>query len=170
MPQLQNVVSTTLAGQVMARYIRTATRLPGSARQSSCQLLKDILARIPIRFTRACSRCCYGWLHPLRRRPRSALDRSRLHQPLRHRRFSSERLRADAAAYPDTMDQRFEPGATPHALRLIYDGGSHGPKFDLPAAAAISSIPAAMLFLEGTQSAKIRLPFPASRRSTPSST
>jgi hypothetical protein len=42
-------------------------------------------------------------------------------------------------------------GATPALFRVIYDGGSHGPKFDLPARRGYLFDPSRYPFLEGRQ-------------------
>src|SRR4029077_20286062 len=63
-----------------------------------------------------------------------------------------ERLREDAARYPDNMDQRY--GAWPHLLtlfRLVYDGAKHG-AMHLPARQGKLFDPDAYPFLEGRPS------------------
>ena len=73
-----------------------------------------------------------------------------------------ERLRADDARYPDTMDQRFGSWAQLLTLyRLIYDGGSHGPKFDLPARRGYLFDPSRYPFLEGRSAAGDSISVPA---------
>lgn len=60
-----------------------------------------------------------------------------------------EKLREDAAAYPDTMDQRFGAWAQFLTLsRLVHDGGGHGP-WRLPARRGRLFDPDCYPFLEG---------------------
>src|SRR5882724_7095508 len=98
----QNVVSTRLAGQVMAALYELLRGFQAGHDQSSGQLLRDVLARDP--------------------------------------------------------NQVYQGLLT--LFRLIYDGGSHGPKFDLPARRGYLFDPSRYTFLEGRQAAEDPIAIP----------
>ena len=59
------------------------------------------------------------------------------------------------------MDQRFGAWAQLLTLfRLIYDGGSHGPKFDLPARRGYLFDPSRYAFLEGRHASEDSIAIP----------
>lgn len=63
-----------------------------------------------------------------------------------------ERLRADAGAHPDTMDQRYGGWAALLTLfRLLHRGGAHPGRFSLPARHGELFDPQRFPFLEGTE-------------------
>lgn len=150
----QNVVSTRLAGQVMAALYELLRGFQSAHDQSAAHLLKDVLASDPNQVYEGLLTVLLRLVFILFAEDRGLLSTDPVYTNHYGIGGLFERLRADAARYPDTMDQRFGAWAQLLTLfRLIYDGGSHGPQFDLPARRGYLFDPARYPFLEGRQSA-----------------
>ena len=157
----QNVVSTRLAGQVMAALYELLRGFQAAHDQSSGQLLKDVLARDPNQVYQGLLTVLLRLVFILFAEDRGLLSTDPIYTNHYGIGGLFERLRADAARYPDTMDQRFGAWAQLLTLfRLIYDGGSHGPKFDLPARRGYLFDPSRYAFLEGRQAAEDSIAIP----------
>ena len=119
------------------------------------QLLKDVLARDPNQVYQGLLTVLLRLVFILFAEDRGLLSTDPIYTNHYGIGGLFERLRADAARYPDTMDQRFGAWAQLLTLfHLIYDGGSHGPKFDLPARRGYLFDPSRYPFLEGRRSAE----------------
>jgi hypothetical protein len=148
----QNVVSTSLAGQVMAALYELLRGFQAAHDQSAGELLKDVLARDPNQVYQGLLTVLLRLVFILFAEDRGLLSTDPIYTNYYGIGGLFERLRADAARYPDTMDQRFGAWAQLLTLfRLIYDGGSHGPQFDLPARRGYLFDPSRYTFLEGRQ-------------------
>ena len=157
----QNVVSTRLAGQVLAALYELLRGFQAGHDQSSGQLLKDVLANDPHQVYQGLLTVLLRLVFILFAEDRGLLSTDPLYTNHYGIGGLFERLRADAARYPDTMDQRFGAWAQLLTLfRLIYDGGSHGPKFDLPARRGYLFDPSRYAFLEGRQAAEDSIAIP----------
>ena len=157
----QNVVSTRLAGQVMAALYELLRGFQSAQDQSSGQLLKEVLAHDPNRVYQGLLTVLLRLVFILFAEDRGLLSTDPIYTNHYGIGGLFERLRADAARYPDTMDQRFGAWAQLLTLfRLIYDGGSHGPKFDLPARRGYLFDPSRYAFLEGRRSAEDSIAIP----------
>ena len=129
--------------------------------QSSGQLLKDVLAHDPNQVYQGLLTVLLRLVFILFAEDRGLLSTDPIYTNHYGIGGLFERLRADAARYPDTMDQRFGAWAQLLTLfRLIYDGGSHGPKFDLPARRGYLFDPSRYAFLEGRQAAEDSIAIP----------
>ena len=157
----QNVVSTRLAGQVMAALYELLRGFQAAHDQSAGQLLKDVLARDPNQVYQGLLTVLLRLVFILFAEDRGLLSTDPIYTNHYGIGGLFERLRADAARYPDTMDQRFGAWAQLLTLfRLIYDGGSHGPKFDLPARRGYLFDPSRYPFLEGRHAAEDSIAIP----------
>ena len=157
----QNVVSTRLAGQVMAALYELLRGFQAGHDQSSGRLLKDVLANDPNQVYQGLLTVLLRLVFILFAEDRGLLSTDPIYTNHYGIGGLFERLRADAARYPDTMDQRFGAWAQLLTLfRLIYDGGSHGPKFDLPARRGYLFDPSRYAFLEGRQAAEDSIAIP----------
>jgi N-6 DNA Methylase len=146
----QNVVSTRLAGQVMAALYELLRGFQAAHDQSRGRLLKDILAHDPNRVYQGLLTVLLRLVFILFAEDRGLLSADPIYTNHYGIGGLFERLRADDARYPGNMDERFGAWAQLLTLfRLIYDGGSHGPKFDLPARRGYLFDPARYPFLEG---------------------
>ena len=146
----QNVVSTRLAGQVMAALYELLRGFQAAHDQSAGQLLKEVLSRDPNQVYQGLLTVLLRLVFILFAEDRGLLSTDPIYTNHYGIGGLFERLRADAARYPDTMDQRFGAWAQLLTLfHLIYDGGSHGPKFDLPARRGYLFDPSRYPFLEG---------------------
>lgn len=145
----QNEVSTELAEQVLAalntllRGFRSANDVNGGA------LLADVLRENPDEVYGGLLTTLMRLVFVLYAEDRDLLPSDDVYQ--KHYAVATlfERLRDDAARYPDTMEQRF--GAWSRLLtlfRLIHDGGVHG-ALRLPARRGRLFDPDAYPFLEG---------------------
>lgn len=145
----QNEVSTELAEQVLAalnallRGFRSANDVTGGA------LLADVLHEKPDEVYGGLLTTLMRLVFVLYAEDRDLLPSDDVYQ--KHYAVATlfERLRDDAARYPDTMEQRF--GAWSRLLtlfRLIHDGGGHG-ALRLPARRGRLFDPDAYPFLEG---------------------
>jgi N-6 DNA Methylase len=157
----QNVVSTRLAGQVMAALYELLRGFQAANDQSAGQLLKEVLAREPNQVYQGLLTVLLRLVFILFAEDRGLLSTDSIYTNHYGIGGLFERLRADEARYPDTMEQRFGAWAQLLTLfRLIYDGGSHGPKFDLPARRGYLFDPSRYAFLEGRQSAEESIAIP----------
>lgn len=145
----QNEVSTELAEQVLAalnallRGFRSANDVTGGT------LLADVLRENPDEVYGGLLTTLMRLVFVLYAEDRDLLPSDDVYQ--KHYAVATlfERLRDDAARYPDTMEQRF--GAWSRLLtlfRLVYDGGGHG-ALRLPARRGRLFDPDAYPFLEG---------------------
>jgi hypothetical protein len=150
----QNVVSTKLAGQVMAALYELLRGFQAANDQSSGQLLKTVLAGDPNQVYQGLLTVLLRMVFILFAEDRGLLSTDPVYTNYYGIGGLFERLRTDDARYHDTMDQRFGAWAQLLTLfRLIYDGGSHGPKFDLPARRGYLFDPGRYPFLEGRTAA-----------------
>ena len=150
----QNVVSTKLAGQVMAALYELLRGFQAAHDQSCGQLLTLVLARDPNQVYQGLLTVLLRMVFILFAEDRGLLSTHPIYTNHYGIGGLFERLRADDARYPDTMDQRFGGWAQLLTLfRLIYEGGSHGPKFDLPARRGYLFDPSRYPFLEGRSAA-----------------
>lgn len=157
----QNIVSTRLAGQVMAALYELLRGFQAGHDQSSGQLLKDVLANDPNQVYQGLLTVLLRLVFILFAEDRGLLSTDPIYTNHYGIGGLFERLRADAARYPDTMDQRFGAWAQLLTLfRLIYDGGSHGPKFDLPARRGYLFDPSRYAFLEGRHASEDSIAIP----------
>ena len=148
----QNVVSTRLAEQVLAALYELLRGFQAAHDQSQGMLLQDMLARDPNHVYEGLLTILLRIVFILFAEDRGLLSTDPTYTNHYGIGGLFERLRADAARYPDTMDQRFGAWAQLLTLfRLIYDGGSHGAQFDLPARRGYLFNPTRYLFLEGRQ-------------------
>jgi hypothetical protein len=157
----QNVVSTRLAEQVMAALYELLRGFQAAHDQSGGQLLKDVLAKDPNQVYQGLLTVLLRMVFVLFAEDRGLLSTDPVYTNHYGIGGLFERLRADAARYPDTMDQRFGAWAQLLTLfRLIYNGGSHGTQFDLPARRGYLFDPSRYTFLEGRQAADSALVVP----------
>ncbi len=146
----QNVVSNRLAGQVMAALYELLRGFQAANDQTAGRLLKDVLANDPNQVYQGLLTVLLRLVFVLFAEDRGLLSTDPIYTNYYGIGGLFERLRADDARYPDTMDQRFGAWAQILTLfRLIYDGGSHGLKFDLPARRGYLFDPSRYPFLEG---------------------
>jgi hypothetical protein len=147
----QSVVSTQLAGQVLAALYELLRGLQAANDARGGALLRQVIADDPNQV--------YGGLLTVLLRLVFLLyaeDRGLMPgDPVYTNHYSVsglfERLRADAGRYPDTMDQRYGAWAQLLALfRLVYSGGQHG-AMKLPPRQGYLFDPQRYPFLEGRE-------------------
>jgi hypothetical protein len=123
----QNVVSTRLAEQVLEALWQLLRGFQRANDESKGELLAEALRENPQEVYGGLLSTLMRLVFVLYAEDRGLMPASDVYQ--KHYSVSGlfERLREDAARYPDTMDARFGAWAQLLALfRLIHDGGSHG--------------------------------------------
>ncbi len=123
----QNDVSTELAGQVLEALWHLVRGFQRANVDSKGQLLDDVLREAPAEVYGGLLATIMRLVFVLYAEDRDVMPAGDVYQ--RHYSVSGlfQRLREDAARYPDTMDARFGAWAQLLALfRLIHDGGGHG--------------------------------------------
>lgn len=145
----QNLVSTQLAGQVLAALYELLRGFQAAHDQHKGELLRQILADDPNQVYSGLLTVLMRLVFILYAEDRGLLSSDPVYANYYSITGLFERLRADAGRYPDTMDQRYGSWAQLLTLfRLIYDGGSHG-GFQLPARKGYLFDPDRYAFLEG---------------------
>lgn len=148
----QNLVSTRLAEQVTAALYELLRGFQAANDQPSGRLLADVLAREPNHVYEGLLTVLLRMVFILFAEDRGLLSTDPVYTNHYGVGGLFERLRADAARFPETMNQRFGAWAQLLTLfRLIYEGGSHGAQFDLPARRGYLFDPHRFPFLEGRQ-------------------
>ncbi|MEW6321221.1 MAG: DNA methyltransferase [Acidobacteriota bacterium] len=123
----QNVVSTKLAEQVLEALWELLRGFQRANDETKGQLLAEVLRESPQEVYGGLLSTLMRLVFILYAEDRGLMPGSDVYQ--KHYAVSGlfERLREDAARYPDTMDARFGAWAQLLALfRLIHDGGGHG--------------------------------------------
>ena len=145
----QNVVSTKLAGQVLEALWQLLRGFQRANDETNGALLAEALRENPQEVYGGLLSTLMRLVFILYAEDRGLMPASDVYQ--KHYAVSGlfERLREDAARYPDTMDARFGAWAQLLALfRLIHDGGSHD-DFRFPPRHGRLFNPDAYPFLEG---------------------
>jgi len=145
----QNVVSTKLAGQVLEALWQLLRGFQRANDETKGALLVAALRENPQEVYGGLLSTLMRLVFILYAEDRGLMPESDVYQ--KHYSVSGlfERLREDAARYPDTMDARFGAWAQLLALfRIIHDGGGHG-DFRFPARHGRLFNPDAYPFLEG---------------------
>jgi hypothetical protein len=145
----QNVVSTKLAGQVLEALWQLLRGFQRANDETKGALLAEALRENPQEVYGGLLSTLMRLVFVLYAEDRDLMPRSDTYH--KHYAVSGlfERLREDAALYPDTMDARFGAWAQLLALfRLIHDGGGHG-NFRFPPRHGRLFNPDAYPFLEG---------------------
>jgi len=123
----QNLVSTKLAGQVLAALYELLRGFQAADDQRHRDLLRDVLTDDPNQVYAGLLRVLLRLVFILYAEDRSLLANDEVYQKYYSVIGLFERLREDAGRHTDTMDHRY--GAWAQLLtvfRLIYDGGRHG--------------------------------------------
>lgn len=145
----QNTVSTQLAEQVLAALYELVRGLQAADDQRQGALLRDVLAAHPHQVYAGLLTVLMRLVFILYAEDRGLLPSDPLYANSYAVTGLFERLRADAARFPDTMDLRYGAWAQLLTLfRLIYDGGGHG-AMRLPARQGYLFDPDRYPFLEG---------------------
>lgn len=147
--QYQNTVSTKLAEQVLAALHELLRGFHAADHATNGRLLGEVLREDPSHVYGGLLATLLRLVFVLYAEDRSLLSTDALY--VRHYAVTAlfEKLRDDAARYPDDMDRRF--GAWSRLLslfRLVHDGGSHG-SLRLPPRYGRLFDPDAYPFLEG---------------------
>ena len=145
----QNQVSETLSDQVLEALYELLRGFQGANELSQQELLKEVLAKDPQHIYSGLITCLLRLIFILFAEDRGLLSTEEVYV----RNYSLinlfQRLQADNARYPDSMDQRYGAWAQLLTLfRLVYDGGRHG-RFSLPARHGYLFDPERYPFLEG---------------------
>ncbi len=150
--QFQNEVSEQLAEQVLHALYEFVRGLQAAHDQSKGTLLRDVLSEDPDQVYRGVLTVLLRMVFLLYAEERGMLPTSETWQRYYGLAGLHERLREDAALYPDTMDQRYGAWAQLVGLfRLIYDGGDLGTE-TLPRRHGVLFDPDRFPFLEGRPS------------------
>jgi hypothetical protein len=123
----QNEVSTALAGQVLEALWELLRGLQRADQDAKGTLLADVLRERPADVYGGLLTTMMRLVFVLYAEDRGLMPQGEVYQ--RHYAVSGlfERLREDAARYPDTMDARYGAWAQLLVLfRLVHDGGGHG--------------------------------------------
>ncbi len=123
----QNLVSTKLAGQVLAALYELLRAAQAADDQRHGDLLRDVLKEDPNQVYAGLLRVLMRLVFLLYAEDRSLLSTDEVYQKHYSVLGLFERLREDAGRHTDTMDHRY--GAWVQLLtlfRLIYDGARHG--------------------------------------------
>jgi hypothetical protein len=145
----QNLVSTQLAGQVLAALYELLRGFQAADDQRRGELLRAVLADEPNHVYAGLLTVLLRLVFLLYAEDRGLLSSDPVYVNYYSITGLFERLRADAGRFPDTMDHRFGAWAQLLALfRLVFDGGGHG-GFRLPARQGYLFDPDKYAFLEG---------------------
>jgi hypothetical protein len=145
----QNTVSTQLAEQVLAALYELLRGLQAADDQRHGALLRDVLADNPNQVYAGLLTVLMRLVFVLYAEDRGLLPSDPLYANYYAVTGLFERLRADAARFPDTMDLRYGAWAQLLTLfRLIYEGGRHG-DMRIPARHGYLFDPDRYPFLEG---------------------
>ncbi|HEV2949281.1 MAG TPA: type IIL restriction-modification enzyme MmeI, partial [Gemmataceae bacterium] len=145
----QNVVSTKLAGQMLAALYELVRGFQAADDQSKGKLLGQVLAGDPNEVYGGLLTVLMRLVFVLYAEDRGLLSSDPVYVNYYAVTGLFERLRADAGRFPDTMNQRYGAWAQLLTLfRLIYEGGRHG-AFQLPARKGYLFDPDRYPFLEG---------------------
>ena len=145
----QNTVSTQLAEQVLAALYELLRGLQAADDQRHGALLRDVLADAPNQVYAGLLTVLMRLVFVLYAEDRGLLPGDPLYANSYAVTGLFERLRADAARFPDTMDLRYGAWAQLLTLfRLIHDGGRHG-DMRIPARQGYLFDPDRYPFLEG---------------------
>jgi len=147
----QNEVSTKLAEQVLRALNELMRGFQAANEASHGELLGEVLRDAPSDVYGALLTTLMRLVFVLYAEDRGLLSTDPVYLSNYSISGLFERLREDAALYPDTMDQRYGAWAQIITLsRLIYDGGGHG-VLHLPTRHGRLFDPDAYPFLEGRQ-------------------
>jgi hypothetical protein len=145
----QNLVSTRLAGQVLAALYDLLRGFQAADEHRKGALLHDILKDDPNHVYKGLLTVLLRLVFLLYAEDRGLLSRDSVFVNYYSITGLFDRLRADASRYPDTMDQRYGAWAQLLTLfRMIHDGASHG-SFHLPPRHGYLFHPDRYCFLEG---------------------
>jgi hypothetical protein len=145
----QNEVSIQLAGQVLRALNELCRGFNDANRATSGELLAQTLNEAPEDVYGGLLTTLMRLVFLLYAEDRNLMASDETYQRCYALIGLHEKLREDAAAYPDTMDQRFGAWAQLLTLsRLVHDGGGHG-NWRLPARRGRLFDPDAYPFLEG---------------------
>jgi hypothetical protein len=150
--KFQALVSTRLAGQVLAALYELLRGFQAADDQRRGELLRAVLAADPDRIYAGLLTVLLRLVFLLYAEDRGLMSADPVY--VNHYSVTAlfEQLRADAGRYPDTMDQRYGAWARLLTLfRLVYRGGSHG-ALRLPARRGYLFDPDRYPFLEGVGS------------------
>jgi len=151
----QNTVSTQLAQQVLAALYDLLRGLQAANDQRHGELLRDVLANDPNHVYAGLLTVLMRLVFILYAEDRGLLPGDPVYANYYSVTGLFERLRADAARFPDTMDLRYGAWAQLLTLfRLMYEGGSHG-DMHIPARQGYLFDPDRYVFLEGRLSKKL---------------
>jgi len=154
--KFQNEVSERLAEQVLHALYEFMRGLQSAHDRSKGTLLRDALDSNPDEVYRALLNVVLRLVFLLYAEERDMLPKDEAF--VRHYSLSGlfQRLREDAALYPDTMDQRYGAWAQLLVLfRMVYDGAECG-ELKLPRRHGVLFDPDRYPFLEGRPSAGVR--------------
>ncbi len=123
----QNLVSTRLAGQVLAALYELLRGFQAADEARHGDLLRDVLRDDPNEVYAGLMTVLLRLIFVLYAEDRGLLSTDPVFVSHYSAKGLFERLRSDAGRFPDTMDQRYGAWAQLLALfRLVHDGGSHG--------------------------------------------
>lgn len=145
----QNLVSTKLAGQVLAALYELLRGFQAADDQRHGELLRDVLADDPNHVYAGLLAVLMRLVFILYAEDKELLPRDAVYTNHYSILGLFERLRADAGRYPDTMDLRYGAWAQLLTLfRILYVGGQHG-GMRIPARKGHLFDPDCYPFLEG---------------------
>jgi hypothetical protein len=145
----QNLVSTRLAGQVLAALYDLLRGFQAADEHRKGVLLRDVLKDDPNHVYKGLLTVLLRLVFLLYAEDRGLLSSDSVFVNYYSITGLFDRLRADAGRYPDTMDQRYGAWAQLLTLfRMIHDGARHG-NFHLPPRHGYLFQPDRYCFLEG---------------------
>lgn len=154
--KFQNEVSERLAEQVLHALYEFLRGFQAAHDASKGELLREVLAEHPDEVYRALLTVILRLVFVLYAEERDILPQDETFQRYYSIGGLYERLREDAALYPDTMDQRYGAWAQLLVLfRLIHDGAESG-ELHLPRRNGVLFDPDRFKFLEGRPSGGAR--------------
>lgn len=145
----QNEVSIQLAGQVLRALNELCRGFNEANRAAGGTLLREMITEAPEEIYGGLLTTLMRLVFLLYAEDRNLMVSDEVYQRCYGLIGLHEKLREDAAAYPDTMDQRFGAWAQLLTLsRLVHDGGGHG-NWRLPGRRGRLFDPDSYPFLEG---------------------